>query len=97
MLTKKLLLVYTKTVDSVEGVRWLASKKSPNILCYFTGLLATGEKCYYFFKIQGPYEDSSWELNGLPYFSQYFTLITAWKCNIQMYMFIYFESEKKIM
>ena len=26
-------LVYTKTVDSVDGARWLA-RQTPNILCY---------------------------------------------------------------
>ena len=28
-----MLLVYTKTVDSLEGARWLA-RQTPNILCY---------------------------------------------------------------
>ena len=28
-----IVLVYTKTVDSIEGARWLV-RQTPNILCY---------------------------------------------------------------
>ena len=39
------LLVYTKTVDSVKGALWLASR-TPNILCYLplsnSGKMASG-------------------------------------------------------
>ena len=36
-------LVYTKTVDSVDGARWLA-RQTPDILCYLPPSWATREK-----------------------------------------------------